>query len=107
MEQCQCVPGTPIVFDVLGNGFTLSDNNLGVSFDLNGDVTKERLSWTMVGSDDAWLVLDRNQNGTIDDGRELFGNFTPQSSALSAHFRNGFLALSITTKFKTAAMVIT
>jgi len=95
--ECICYEGlcsfaSPIVIDVLGDGFDLTNGSNGVHFDLNADGVSRGLAWTSVSTDDAWLTLDRNNNGLIDNGTELFGDVTQQPAS---QFPNGFAALAV------------
>jgi hypothetical protein len=82
---------SPIVIDVDHSGFQMTDAAGGVVFNILNDGVPLPISWTSTSSTNAFLVLDRNGNGMIDNGEELFGNITPQPPSASA---NGFLALA-------------
>lgn len=89
-DECgNCI--SPIILDLAGNGFALTSAEDGVQFDmLNNGQLHNMYGWTAAGSDDAWLVLDRNGDGLINDSSELFGNHTAQPATTHP---NGYLAL--------------
>lgn len=60
-------------------------------FDISGTGTPVQIAWTAPDSGNAFLALDRNHNGKIDSGKELFGNFTEQPDSPDP---NGFIALA-------------
>jgi hypothetical protein len=96
--DCGCNDGniySPVVIDINGDGFKLTNAQAGVIFDISNLGLETKVSWTAVDSDDAWLVLDRNGNGTIDNGFELFGNYTPQPPPTYGEPKNGFRALAV------------
>ncbi len=94
-DQCGCYTCvlTPIIFSIVdGARPTLSSPENGVLFDTCGSGRRERIPWPEPANDAAWLVLDRNKNGFVDDGTELFGNSTALNDGNRA--ANGYVALS-------------
>ncbi len=83
---------SPIIIDVAGRGFHLTDAANGVLFDFPENGQRTQVAWTDPQYGNAWLALDRNGNGIIDNATELFGNFTPQPQTSNP---NGFLALGV------------
>lgn len=82
---------SPLVLD-LNNNDTTSKSLLvsDAHFDLDGDGFAEKTAW--IESEDGLLVLDKNKNNIIDNGGELFGNYTQKSNGQLAE--NGFDALA-------------
>ena len=89
--NCGCQSPSPIIVDTTGHGFQLTSAQDGVVFDILADGHPIQISWTAATSGNAFLALDRNHNGTIDSGKELFGNVTEQPESAAP---NGFLVLA-------------
>jgi hypothetical protein len=81
---------SPIIVDTRGEGFPLTSAQAGVKFDITGTGQPVQLAWTERGSHDAFLALP-GSDGLVHNGKELFGNFTPQPASANP---NGFLALA-------------
>ncbi len=94
LQECRCVY-SPILVDMATDGYRLTSPENGVAFDLDGDGVRENTAWTEAGTDDAFLAIDKNGNGRIDSGQELFGNASPAfSESAKPTADNGFLALA-------------
>ena len=97
---CQCDPFTgicdrpesPLMLKLSEGPWRLTGLDDPVSFDIRADGRKYIMGWTDPSSDIAFLALDRNRNGAVDDGSELFGNATPLPNGTRA--TNGFVALA-------------
>ncbi|MCU1733595.1 MULTISPECIES: calcium-binding protein [unclassified Pseudomonas] len=81
---------SPLILDLDGDGVETLGKSSNIYFDHDGTGFAEQTGW--VGADDGVLVWDRNGNGRIDDGSELFGNHTVLANGQKA--ANGFAALA-------------
>jgi Ca2+-binding EF-hand superfamily protein len=97
-EALPCFPGvdcgvgaSPIVINFEEGDYRLTGANAPVRFPMDPRAGPELMGWTAAGTDEAFLWLDRNHNGKVTSGAELFGNFTPLRNGQMA--KNGFEAL--------------
>lgn len=87
----------PLTLDLDGDGLETTgiDPNNPILFDHDGDGTANATGW--VKPDDGYLVFDRNENGVIDNGTELFGDSTPlldENGEVVGQAADGFDALA-------------
>lgn len=70
----------PLILNLDGKGIqTIAPSSIGARFDHNADGIATATGWAAAGN--GILALDINQNGKIDNGKEIFGNHT--------HLKNG------------------
>lgn len=94
MPMCCQYNWTPILIDLDERGIVLTSASDGVLFDIDGSGRRLKTAWISAASRSAWLVLDRDRNGSIGNGTELFGAYSPQPTP-STGSKNGFLALAV------------
>lgn len=84
---------SPIMIDLGKDGIRLGEAGVGVHFDVNDDGALDHVQWVRPGGDEGFLALDRNGNGLVDDGSELFGVGTPLIFD-GGKAANGFIGLA-------------
>ncbi|MCZ6106245.1 hypothetical protein O6B34_09305, partial [Campylobacter ureolyticus] len=87
---------SPIIIDMNKNSITSSAIDSLTHFDHNNDSLREKTAW--IDSGDSFLALDKNNNGLIDNGTELFGNHTITDTSypyIPSNRTNGFEALKL------------
>jgi hypothetical protein len=82
---------SPLVLDLGRRGFRFTSLGDGVLFDIDADGQMEQVAWTRDGVD-GFLAFDRDGDGVISSGFELFGDATEQPDAQEL---NGFEALAV------------
>lgn len=79
----------PLILDLDDDGFNVETKENGANFDLDKNGLAEKINWT---KKDGILCLDLNGNGKIDNGGEVFGDWTMLPDGARA--KNGFEALA-------------
>ena len=81
----------PLVIDLNNDGIKGTNLDYKINFDLDNNGFKEATSW--IDNNDAFIAIDKNNNGTIDNGSELFGNKSISNNAYAytnPNAKNGF-----------------
>ena len=89
----ECLMACPLIIDMNNDGFQFGGKQNSVWFDLYADDNPIKLQWVFKNQDDAFLVMDLNDDGRVADGSELFGNGTEMITS-GEKARNGFVALA-------------
>jgi len=95
----ECIPGvdvgcgitSPIVLNLDNGQYELTGKESPVFFDITGTGTKLPIGWTAAGTNQAFLWMDRDHDGVVSGGAELFGTATVLKNGHRA--ANGFEAL--------------
>ena len=85
----------PLAIDLNNDGIKGTNLDYKINFDLDNNGFKEATSW--IDNNDAFITIDKNNNGAIDNGSELFGNKSISNNAYAytnPNAKNGFEALS-------------
>jgi hypothetical protein len=84
---------SPIVIDIGRDGIELGAAGVAVNFDVDNNGIPNHVQWVKPGGDEAFLAVDRNDNGVVDNGGELFGVGTPLVFE-GTNAPNGFVGLA-------------